>query len=108
METKFNFDVIFTGTEEEQSGKAADFVAGWRRLSHDAEKEFAYYIVKNAPTDSQEVTARKVLHLRDAFEAFQKDPRTEELAKKCDKKKAQARREQLDEIARAAVTDLLK
>lgn len=74
------FDVIFSGTNEEQVDKAVYFEIG---LKHRLKEEAASFAdaVAGGADGAAEARLRDIAHLRGAHEAFGRDPRLAELNK---------------------------
>lgn len=95
---KWNFDVIFTGTNEEQEIKAARFRTG---VSEKVKKACALYADAVLYPEDKDQAHRRLLEVRDleqAYEALVNDPRGKALREWVEKRSAEKEAEELAAI----------
>lgn len=98
---KYNFDVIFTGTNEEQHCKASHFLTGANLLLKQAEEGFAFRVLNGE--GGQTTKLDEIHNLESAMETFSKDPRTVALQKWVGEKQSAEREARMLEIFKQAI-----
>lgn len=108
---KYNFDVIFEGSQDDQRKKAGNFLEGVRRIVREDERAFAQAVL-SGNSDLAESVFRHTESTIDAAQAFDNDPRTAVLAKgiraETDAKLREKVTKGLDGLADALVEQLRK
>jgi hypothetical protein len=103
---KWNFDVIFEGSTDEQADKAGDFLAGARRRAEKLELEFTEAILGYGRRTAGDVRA-EIKENISAAEAFSADPRALALVEKAKEVKKAAVRERYGKPAHQAAENVL-